>query len=325
MNIKLTAFVLTVAAGTAMAATEDQLSKQFNVQPEGRVVVDVDFGAIAVTSAEGNHVKVDAWRKVTRKNKAAELAFLKEHPIDVTQDGNTITIRSRGPNKNESNFFSNNKQEARYVISVPAKFNTDLTTSGGYIKISQITGTNHAQTSGGTLEFDKLIGTLDGHTSGGYISAKDCEGTIAIRTSGGSISVTGGGGTLKGNTAGGRVEVKDFKGPASVSTSGGSITVEKVAGKIEASTSGGSINATLLSPLPGDIRLNTSGGSITIQAPGDVAMELDLDTSAGRVSSDLPVVIEGKKEANHLHGPVNGGGHKVAAHTSGGSIHVEKM
>lgn len=323
--MKLTALIFMAASCIAMAATEEQINKKFDVQPDGKLIIEVDFGSIVVTNCEGNQVVIDAWRKITRKNKDAEDAYLKETPVVITKDGNTITIRSHSDKKFRFNLFSGNREEGRYIVGVPANFNTGLSTAGGSIKIVGITGSNHANTSGGSLSFERLKGNLNGNTSGGAIRMADCEGALKIGTSGGGIDVTGGSGALDGATSGGSVQVKNFKGPARVSTSGGGISVENVAGQVNANTSGGSINATLVSPVPDEVHLSTSGGGITIRAAGDAAFNIDAGTSGGGVSCDLPIVIEGKKESNNLRGAINGGGKKVSAHTSGGSIHVKKL
>jgi len=71
-----------------------------------------------------------------------------------------------------------------------------------------------ASTAGGSLDFARLHGDLNGDTSGGSIRVIDCLGNLQIHTSGGGIDVQSGGGKLAGNTSGGSVVVKDFQGPA---------------------------------------------------------------------------------------------------------------
>ena len=99
--MRLTAFKPTVllcliSSVAALAATEEKLNQRFAVQPGGTVVVDVDFGSIDVSTNATSEVVVDVWRKIGRKKKADEEAFLRDNPVEFTQDGNTVTIRSRG-------------------------------------------------------------------------------------------------------------------------------------------------------------------------------------------------------------------------------------
>jgi hypothetical protein len=325
--MKLTLLVLALTSGAAIAATEEQTNKTFSVASGGTLVVEVDAGSIDVTTNSTDAVAVNVWRKVTRSSAEKEQAYLSENPVVFVQEGNTVTVRCRPNAQETSHWFGGfgNRNEAKYTIQVPARFNARLNTSGGGIAANDVTGEVKADTSGGGLKFARLHGPLNGDTSGGGIRVSDCDGTIKIHTSGGGIEATGGSGSLDGGSSGGAITVKNFKGPVSVHTSGGGITIENVAGKVNGGTSGGSIHAVLLSPLPGDVALSTSGGSVTVKVPADAAFNLDAETSAGGVSCDLPVTVQGKLESSRMKGPVNGGGPVVRLGTSGGGIHVQKM
>lgn len=323
--MKLTTFLLLATSFTALAATEEQINKKFTVHPGGRVVVDVDFGSIKVSAGAGSEVSVDAWRKVSRKSKSAEEEFLSKYPVVITQDGDTITVRER--QKSENGWLSfwgfHNRNEAKYIITVPTQFDARLNTSGGGISAGGLTGNVKAETSGGGLDFARLHGALEGNTSGGGIQLSDCAGDIKIETSGGGIDAAGGSGSLHANTSGGPISVKNFKGPAHVETSGGGISLSGVAGDLSGSTSGGPIEADLAA-LSGPVRLETSGGGITVRIPANASFDLDAETSGGGVSSDLPVTVSGKAERSQLKGTVNGGGTLVHLRTSGGGIRVER-
>ena len=325
--MKLTLFLLTLTSCAALAATEEQTNKTFQVQPGGKLVVDVDFGSIDVSTNSTDAVAINVWRKVTRGSQEEEQKFLSENPVVFVQEGNTITVRGHSKTKEKFHWLSGfkNRNEAKYTIQVPAQFNARLNTSGGGIAASDLTGEVKADTSGGGLRFTRLHGPLNGDTSGGGIHVTDCEGPIKIDTSGGGIEVTGGSGTLNGDTSGGSITVKTFKGPVSVDTSGGGITIENVAGKIKGDTSGGSIHAVLLSPVPGDVSLSTSGGGVTVKVPADAAFNLDAEASGGGVHCELPVTVQGKREHDELKGTVNGGGPVLHLETSGGGVHVEKL
>ena len=320
------AFLAGVAlSSTALAATEEQINRHFTVQPGGKVVVEVDFGNINVSTNAGSEVVVDAWRKISRSSKGAEEDYLKANPVEITQDGTTVTIRCRSKTGSNWSWTGRNQNQAKYTVSVPAQFNASLKTAGGSIDTSDLTGEVTAHTSGGSLHFARLHGPLDGNTSGGSIQVKDCDGNLKIHTSGGGIDVSGGGGSLNGGTSGGSVTVKNFHGPAHVGSSGGGITLENIAGELEGSTSGGSIRAVLPSPLSDSVKLSTSGGGVTVRVASDAAFDIDAKTSAGGVSSELPVSVVGKAERSHLKGTVNGGGKSVVLRTSAGGINIQKL
>jgi len=326
--MKLTALVLFLAAGAAYAATEETLNKTFSATSGGTLVVEAAFGSIEVNTNTTSEVVVDVWRKVSRKSKAEETKFLTENPVEFIQDGNTITVRSRRSDQEKKgwlNWGNGNRNEAKYTIRVPAQFSARLSTAGGAVGVSDLTGEVKASTSGGGLKFTRIHGPLNGNTSGGAIGVSDSEGEIKVSTSGGGIDVGGGSGSLKGNTSGGRISVSEFTGPISVATSGGGISIEKATGKVEGNTSGGSINVSFAAPVKEDIKLSTSGGGVTVKVADGSAFNLDASTSGGGVTCDLPVTVQGKLEHQRIKGPVNGGGVSMVLRTSGGGIHVKKL
>ena len=226
--MKSSLILLLVSSLAALAATEEQINKRFTVQSGEKLVVEVDFGSIDVTTNASSEVVADVWRKVSRGSKKAEEEFLVDRPVTITQDGTVVTIRSRGKPGQGWSGRGRNQNEGRYTLSVPSQFSVHLKTAGGGITVKDLAGDVRANTSGGGLEFARLRGPLDGHTSGGGIRAIDCRGTLKIHTSGGGINVAGGSGTLDGETSGGPVAVKDFGGNARVRSSGGGIHVKKL-------------------------------------------------------------------------------------------------
>ncbi len=317
--------VIVLSSVAAFAATEEQIQKTFTADPGGTLVVDVDFGTIEVATNSTSQVTVDVWRKITRSKKADEEAFLREHPVKISQEGDTVTVKCRSQNKWSWSMGWRNRNEAKYTVRVPAQFSARLNTSGGGIAVSDVVGDVKAGTSGGGLRFARVHGPLNGNTSGGGIDVAGCEGDIRISTSGGGIEVAGGSGSLNGHTSGGGVSVKDFAGAATVGTSGGGLTLENIKGALSGSTSGGHVSAVLVAPLPGNVSLSTSGGRVTIKVPETAAFNLDASTSGGGVKCDVPVTVQGKLEHNRIKGTVNGGGETVTLRSSGGGIHVTKL
>ena len=62
--------LLLITSIAASAATEERLNRRFSVQPGGTVVVEVDFGAINVSTNATSEVVVDVWRKIGRKKES---------------------------------------------------------------------------------------------------------------------------------------------------------------------------------------------------------------------------------------------------------------
>src|SRR5258708_4058590 len=99
------------ALGLAMScavqgATQEQINKKFSVHDGGKIVVDVDFGSISVSTNANSEVAVDAWRKVSRGSKGDEESYLRNNPVQIDQDGNTITIRCHAKETRSRSWFS---------------------------------------------------------------------------------------------------------------------------------------------------------------------------------------------------------------------------
>ena len=309
----------------ANGTTEEEISKNFTVEPGGTLLVDVNMGSIKVSANAGNKVNIDCWRKIGRKSKSEEEAFLRENPIEISQEGNSVTVRCRTRSKMNWSFslWGRNHTEAKYTITVPTKYGAALDTAGGSVSVDGLEGEVKAHTSGGSLQLTHIHGPVSARTAGGNIKMTACEGKLNIETSGGSIRAGEGSGSLNAETAGGSINVKKFEGRVHMHTSGGGLTIEEVAGELKGETAGGSIKA-YLPAFAGPVDLKTSGGSITLDLPADAAFNVDAHTAGGSVSSDVPIAHEGKKERGRLKGTANGGGKLVRLDTSAGSIHIGK-
>lgn len=291
----------------ASAATEERLNQRFSVQSGGTAVVEVDFGSINLSTNATSEVVIDTWRKIGRKKKTDEEAFLRDNPITFTQEANTVTIRSHGKTRSSWLWKGRTSNDAKYTISVPAQFNARLKAGGGDISVVG------------------LRGEVQADTGGGGVKMFTCEGALTLRTGGGGIEVSSSSGSLNGKTGGGSVSVREFQGPVCVSTGGGDLTIEKVQGAVDASTGGGAISSVLTSEVTDMVKLSTGGGSISVRVPASAALSLDAQTSGGSVSSELPVSVVDQIEPGRLQGPVNGGGKTLQLRSGGGGIHLQKL
>jgi hypothetical protein len=146
---------------------------------------------------------------------------------------------------------------------------------------------------------------------------------IDLDTSGGSISIEGEmAAAVRADTSGGSIQA-DGGVDLNLDTSGGSIHVRRALGKLRADTSGGSITVDYVGPGATDVNLDTSGGSIHAKVDPTAKLHIVGDTSGGGVHVDgfANFVVE-KKDRSHVSGQLNGGGGRLRADTSGGSIRI---
>src|SRR4051794_4695669 len=208
-------FLLVLAASTAFATSEENVSQTLDGAPGGRLIVDVDFGTIDVSAGPDDKISVQAHRKIDSDNEAQEKEYFASTPVTVNKEGNTITIKARRQNKDKSQSWSGRcSMDARYTVRVPKSFNSELRTGGGTIMVAELTGTMSADTSGGKLRFTHLKGPTGATTSGGSIELNACEGPLKVDTSGGRIEAGGGGGFPEARTLGGAVVGGKFAGGA---------------------------------------------------------------------------------------------------------------
>lgn len=309
---RLTRFALLLVLATSLSAyaAEDTLRRSFNVSEGGTLIVDSDIGSVDVTTG-GSNVSVE----VVRNGDAEDL---KKHEVTFNQSGNEIRIESRYPRV--SGLHWGMDPRVRFNIRIPARFNVTLTTSGGSIEVTDLTGTAQCRTSGGHIRLGHINGPVHADTSGGSVSVESATAAIDAKTSGGSINIGNADAALTAKTSGGSIEVRRAGGPAMLRTSGGHIVVTEALDTLDANTSGGSIKATFARQPNGDCKLVTSGGSITVQIAPEVRFDVDAHTSGGSVSSEVPITVVGKVEKHALAGKLNGGGPKLEAKTSGGSV-----
>jgi len=148
---------------------------------------------------------------------------------------------------------------------------------------------------------------------------------LDLDTSGGSITVHGEtSAALRANTSGGSITVDGGASDLDLDTSGGGIKVGRALGKLRADTSGGSIAVAYVGPAVTDVNLDTSGGGINVGVDPAAKLSLEADTSGGSVKVEGLSFEASSREHSHADGPINGGGARLRADTSGGSIVVHR-
>ncbi len=155
-------------------------------------------------------------------------------------------------------------------------------------------------------------------TGGGAIDLRDTEGAATLNTSGGDVSAKNVTGKVKLRTSGGSIQADAIRGDVDADTSGGDVRLLRIDGNIRGNTSGGSVRCSIVGANRG-ISATTSGGDIELILPRGIAANIDAGTSGGEITTDIPVTSTLLKDTE-LKGTLNGGGERIYAHTSGGSI-----
>lgn len=293
--------VSTATAKTATTVKDDPYRiEEFTMNGPGSLDVRTSGGHITVKASESSRVRVEMYVRKNGRDLSPSDTDLDDFEIDISQSGNTVRAIAKRDNGKGWKFWNNNNLSISFVVYTPREMSTDLKTSGGHIETNGLSGNQKISTSGGHLKLSTLMGTVDARTSGGHIEISDFEGEMKARTSGGHIDVVNSSGSIN------------------LRTSGGHIDLERISGTVEASTSGGSINAEIAS-IGQFVDLRTSGGNVNISVPDGLGLDLDLRGS--RVRTELKN-FSGEVERDEVEGSVNGGGPKISARTSGGTVRV---
>ncbi len=299
-TIHITLLLLFVAIASASAANDPYRIETFSVRSGGTVTVRTSGGSIAVIGTTKNEARVEMTVRKNGRVLSPSDTDLSNFTISIRQDGNNVVATAERRSGSGNIWSGYNNESVSFTVYVPAAYASDLGTSGGSIRVSNLTGNQRVNTSGGSLTFENVSGEIRGRTSGGSITADGIRGPFDVSTSGGSIRIS------------------DSDGDLVVKTSGGSIRIENARGSVSGHTSGGSINAEFIT-VSGPIDLGTSGGSVSVTLPESLGF--NLDARGGRVVTEN-LAFRGSTETNRMTGAVNGGGVSVRLRTSAGTLRI---
>ena len=271
--------------------------KTFSVKDWENLYVNAEGADIIVTSWDKQEVYV----KVSANQKAEEHLKLK---IEKENDA-VVVVAKLKISHSFFNWFSNNNMSLRIEVTVPRKYNADLETSGGNLKLSDLTGGFKLNTSGGNINLNDNNGKLHAETSGGNIKLVNHKGEMDISTSGGNIDCKSVTGDLKAETSGGNVDIEITNGKLYTETSGGNIYVDYTG-----------INKGL--------EASTSGGTVKVKLPSDFKAKAHLETGGGTVRNHFSNVKDFKVTESEVDCELNGGGNVLRLETSGGDVIVEQ-
>src|ERR1051326_3958166 len=146
---------------TAFAADKDNPSesfirKSFIVAPGGKLTIRADRGSIDVKTAATDKVEIEVTREPGR---GADSDILEKHQVTFAQDGNDVTVEARIPGV-KNTWGRGNNLKVHYDVTIPAKYNVNLKTSGGSIAVKDLEGEARTETSGGSLKFGQIKGPV---------------------------------------------------------------------------------------------------------------------------------------------------------------------
>ncbi|MDN5287254.1 MAG: hypothetical protein JWR38_3528 [Mucilaginibacter sp.] len=298
------------------------------------VFVNTSGGSISVSGASGEAPRVEVY--VRGNNGNGELSKdeikkrLENYELNVAVNGSEVHATAKS--RRSFNWNNNNSLSISFKVYVPKQVATHLNTSGGSIKLDNLSGKQDFETSGGSLNIDQVAGAIHGRTSGGSIRVSNSGQNIDLETSGGSINAANCQGNIKLETSGGSLHLEALKGTINATTSGGSVQANNISGELITGTSGGSVNLSQLScalkaytsaggfhaqfnTVGKYVNVDVSSGSVELQLPSKQGVNLDI--RGDRINSNLADNFNGTKEKERIQGKLNGGGSLVEVNGNG--------
>jgi DUF4097 and DUF4098 domain-containing protein YvlB len=302
-------FVLAATSAWADFKREHTLK----LEPGGAFTLESDVGDVVLTGGSASGARV-----VVTSDRDLDSDF--EFTFDESDHGATVKIKRRGSIRRL--FGGSESGRTHITIEVPTRSDVRLSTSGGSVNASRLTGTLDIRSSGGSLDVEAIEGNVDGGTSGGSIRMRDVRGNAVANTSGGGISIADVAGSLRADTSGGGITITSVGGELHASTSGGGVDVRGAGGRVDASSSGGGVTVRFA---PGNSNggvVSSSGGPVRVEIDPGAHMSIDASASGGSVDSDVPITIQGKVQNDSLRGEMNGGGPLLRLRSSGGGVKI---
>jgi len=335
--IVLAAFISLSAVAQFKGDKEPFLTKSFKSESFNSTKVQTSGGNITVAGTATGEAKVEVY--VTTNNGKNNLTkeeiqqrLNEMYDLDISVNNNKLVATAKSKEKIKDWKKALN---IGFKLFVPKNTANDLSTSGGNIGLSSLSGNQDFSTSGGNLNIDNVGGKIKGRTSGGNIDLANSKNDIDLTTSGGNIDVVNCEGTLRLNTSGGNLSPKDLKGNIRGTTSGGNVDGKNIGGELFAQTSGGNVHfdgltCSLETSTSGGhmyvavkefgkyITINNSGGNVDLQLPKGKGADLNLE--ADKVKTNQLENFSGSIKDDEVDGKLNGGGIPVKVRAGSGHI-----
>lgn len=304
-------------------ASNDQnptITKTFEMNQPGTLNASSSGGGVTVKTHSQNEVVVEAFVRKNGKLLSASDSqlddILDDFDLDIEKNGSVITANV----KRKGNFKFWNNVGIALTITVPREMSCNVSSSGGGLNISGVSGTHDFSSSGGGVKLENVTGTTKATSSGGGVTATNQNGDVHLSSSGGGVSLNEGHGNVFARSSGGGVKLYNIHGDVDASSSGGSVNVTGEAAYVKAKSSGGPVRVNI-SNLSKEMSLSSSGGGVDAVIQNGENLGLDLDLSSDRVNIELHN-FSGKSEKNRIKGTMNNGGIPVYMRSSGGNINV---
>jgi DUF4097 and DUF4098 domain-containing protein YvlB len=236
-------------AANKIAATR-VVSQTFDLVDLPDVRVETSNGTVTVKAADIPAVMVTATLRSRGDTSETAQERVDAIVLDLSQDGDVITIRYRS---NEQTEDVRRYSDVSFAVSVPRLADVAVETANGDVQVDRIEGKVGIHTANGAIDLRDLVGTIQAETANGAIDVVNVSGVLDLETANGQIDILDSAVTVTAETSNGQI---DFSG--------------QLVGDSQ--------------------RFRTSNGAIRIRVPADASITFDASTTTGNISTNLPLM-----------------------------------
>ena len=315
---------LLLSAALPACAPSEEVNERIQVEPGGRLEVDLDLGdglrpdpgSLEVLAHDADEVRIFA----QANGWGASGVRIR---VDATERGVRVFGRVEGA-------FAWLFGGPRIAVSirVPREFGLDLRCSAGPIRVEEVNGPVRARTADASIEVVGVEGAVKLRTGSGDIRVSEVRGDVEVKVASGDVAMSWITGDVEIHAERGEVDLVHIDGSILVRADRGSIEVREVNGSVDARTERGGISASFVGAPAGV--LETRRGGVRVSMPRGSGAELDAVSRRGSVELgagvSIPDRIPGSEDGagDRVSGPINGGGSLLRLFTARGEIHVSQ-
>lgn len=284
------------------ADSKVMIDERFDVREGQTLVIDVTHADVEINTGDVSEARVLVTLDSHDMTRAVEIFESMNFEVDMV--GDELRIESESPRRNWFSGWSGGI-DIDVRVTIPERFNARLKTTHGDVELDDIEGYVELNTTHGDISAATIRGS--------EISLKSTHGDIEAR------SLTSDAVSLKTTHADieiGEVTSKFF----SATTSHSDIVIEHLSGESDITTSHGDIEISLTDNFSANLK--TSHGDVLVYAPSGIEADLDLKGAQVKVASTFS--FDGDVEKDSVVGRLNGGGSKIKARTTHGSVYLKK-
>jgi DUF4097 and DUF4098 domain-containing protein YvlB len=332
---------------------DDTLEQPFPKGGSLRVVCD--RGAINVTPADGNSIRVVVHKKLYAQNQNDANKFNEGSKPQLTVNGTQVLLNGN------TNGAGDHAVQTDMDIFVPRDATLDVASKRGDVSITGRKADVKLALQRGDITLNEITGNAKMSLDKGSIRASNVTGDVEIegRVDNATLEDVNGAVRLNGDffndirlskitkavefksarsditlasvpgdleISGDSLRATDVGGPMRFVTRSKDIHLEGVTGEVEVENANGDIEVRPADKLPiGKMMLTGKHGDITVVLPANAGFQIDATTRKGDISSDFsPLKTEETNGSSHATGTIGNGATKLQINADTGDIRINK-